>query len=167
MKQKHIESYQSKSTCIHILFEEDFSALNIIYSYDSKFENIRLQKWLRENIRDAIIERAKIILPKRLHELEDKHNLWAKKVSVKKLRKGVLGQCAGKYISLSPLIVIFPQELMDDVILHELAHLKYHHHRKSFWDFLSTLIGIDAKTQKMLQDIALSKYWDLYSFLMK
>ena len=135
---------------------------------DVDFTNIRLQKWLRENIRNAIVERAKIVLPQRLHELETRHQLYAKCVIVKKLRKGTLGRCSVyKQIWLSPLIVIFPQELMDGVILHEMAHLKHLNHRKPFWDFLSILIGTDAKEQKMIENMALSKYWELYVFLMK
>lgn len=112
--------------------------------------------------------RANDVLPQRLHELELQKQLFSKGVSVKKLRKGVLGQCTHtNYISFSPIIVIFPPEMMDDVILHEMAHLKYHHHRKSFWRFLSELIGENSEQQKVVQDIALSKYWDFYTFLMK
>jgi predicted metal-dependent hydrolase len=161
-------TYRTGSMCLHILYETDFSVLHFLYSDDINFENTRLQKWLRVSIRDAVMERARIVLPKRLSELEEEKQLWAKSVTVKKLRKGVLGQCSAyKQICLSPIIVIFPQEMMDDVILHEMAHLKYLHHRKSFWNFLSTLIGEDANKQKMVQDAALSKYWDLYVFLMK
>ena len=72
-----------------------------------------------------------------------------------------------KHIRLSPLIVIFPPALMDETILHEMAHIKHHHHRKSFWNYLSTLLGSDAREKKMLYDIAISKYWELYTFLMK
>ena len=114
------------------------------------------------------MERAKIVLPKRLHELENKHQLYAKCVIVKKLRKGTLGRCSVyRQIWLSPLIVIFPQALMDSVIPHEMAHLKHHNHRKPFWDFLSTLIGMDAKEHNVIENMALSKYWELYVFLMK
>ena len=168
IEQERRKTYHVNSLCIHLLYEEDFSLLHILYSDDVKFNNIRLQKWLRESIRDAVMERAKIVLPLRLHELEAKHHLWAKGVTVRKLRKGVLGQCySDKQIVFSPIIVIFPQELMDIVILHEMAHLKYYHHRKTFWVFLSTLIGMDAREQNQIQDIVLSKYWELYVFLMK
>ena len=157
--------YRTSSMCLHILYKIDFSVLSILYLDEINFENIRLQKWLRVSIRDAVMERARIVLPKRLHDLENKHQLWAKSVTVKELRKGVLGLCSAvKQIRLSPLIIIFPKEMMDDVILHEMAHLKYLNHGKSFWNFLATLIGMDAKEQKHLQDIALSKYWDLYVF---
>ena len=161
-------TYRTGSICLHILYEEDFSVQHFLYSDDINFVNIRLQKWLRVSIRDAVMERARIFLPKRLHELEEEKQLWAKTVTVKKLRKGVLGRCSiYKQIWLSPLIVIFPQEMMDNVILHEMAHLKHLHHRKSFWIFLSALIGEDAKKLQYVQDAALSKYWDLYDFLMK
>ena len=161
-------TYRTSTMCLHIIYEKDWSVLHILYSHDINFENMRLQKWLRVSIRDAVMERAKIVLPKRLHELEDEKQLWAKTVTVKKLRKRCLGRCSVyKQISLSPLNVIFPQEMMDDVILHEMAHLKYLHHRKPFWDFLSKLIGMDARKQKLVNDAVLSKYWDLYVFLMK
>lgn len=161
-------TYRTVSACLHILYEDDYSVLYILYSDDLAFENMRLQKWLRVSIRDAIMSRAQLVLPKRLHELEEKHQLWAKAVVVQKLRKRILGQCTPtKLIRLSPAIVIFPQEMMDDVILHEMAHLKYMHHRNSFWNFLSTLLGEDAEGQKFAQDMICSKYHELYDFLMK
>ena len=168
VKQECGTIYKAGSNCVCLLHSRDFSIVHILYSDDVDFTNIRLQKWFRENIRNAIVERAKIVLPQRLHELETRHQLYAKCVIVKKLRKGTLGRCSVyKQIWLSPLIVIFPQELMDGVILHEMAHLKHLNHRKPFWDFLSILIGTDAKEQKMIENMALSKYWELYVFLMK
>ena len=65
------------------------------------------------------------------------------------------------------VIVILTPALMDETILHEMAHIKHHHHRKSFWNYLSTLLGSEAKEKKMIYDIAISKYWELYTFLMK
>lgn len=154
--------------CIHVIVREGNSGLDFLYTNQTKFENIRVQKWLRETIRDHIVQRAKKVLPQMLHELESLHNLYANGIVVKKLRKGILGQCTlSNYIRLSPIIVIFPNRLMDVVILHEMAHLKYHHHRKSFWNYLSMLIGEDAEQQNKIQDMAVSKYWDFYLFLMK
>ena len=146
----------------------DNSGLDLIYSDSTNFENLRLQSWLRKTIRDQVIVRAKEVLPARLHELENIHQIKARGVQVRKLRKGVLGQCNSyKMISLSPLLVIFPMDFMDMVILHEMAHLKYMHHRKTFWQYLSLLLHDDAKQQNDLRDIVLSKYVDFYIFLMK
>ena len=104
--------------CIHAIVREGNSGLDFLYTNQTKFENIRVQKWLRETIRDHIVQRAKKVLPQRLHELESLHNLYANGIVVKKLRKGILGQCThSNYIRLSPIIVIFPNRLMDVVIL--------------------------------------------------
>ncbi len=153
---------------LHIIIRQEYAGIDILYTKSTKFENLRLQSWLRHTIRDTIELRANIVLIKRAHELEAMHHLYAKEISVRKLRKRILGQCCvDNRIRLSPYLVIFPQKMMDGVILHEMAHLKHHLHRKTFWVFLSTLLGEDAKEQNMIQDIALSKYWQYYEFLMK
>ena len=69
--------------------------------------------------------------------------------------------------TLQPFLVIFKEEWMDGVILHEIAHYKYKHHRKSFWDFLSKLIGEDSKIANVKHDIALSPYYGYYIYLTK
>ena len=160
--------YQTSTQCVVCMINPDHSSLDIVYADKTKFDNLRLQKWLRETIRDEITARAKIVLPSRLRELERKNNLYGNRVFVKKLRGNTMG-CCSVYndISLIPGLIIMPQALIDSVILHEMAHYKYKHHRKSFWNFLSQLLGEDAKTQKGAMDIVLSKYWLQIKFLMK
>ena len=160
--------YQTTTQCVVCMIKHDHSSLDIVYADNTKFDNLRLQKWLRETIRDEIIQRAKIVLPCRLRELERKHKLFGNRVLVKKLRGNIMG-CCSVYndISLIPGLIIMPQALIDSVILHEMAHYKHKHHRKSFWNFLSQLLGEDAKTQKEAMDIVLSKYWLQIKFLMK
>lgn len=160
--------YQTSTQCVVCMIKPDHSSLDIVYADNTKFDNLRLQKWLRETIRDEIIQRAKIVLLCRLRELERKHKLFGNRVLVKKLRGNIMG-CCSVYndISLIPGLIIMPQALIDSVILHEMAHYKHKHHRKSFWNFLSQLLGEDAKTQKEAMDIVLSKYWLQIKFLMK
>ena len=60
-----------------------------------------------------------------------------------------MGNCSvKKEIRLAPIIILFPQNYLDEVILHEMAHLKYMHHCKSFWEYLSVLLGKDANNPK-------------------
>ena len=160
--------YQTSTQCVVCMINPDHSSLDIVYADNTKFDNLRLQKWLRETIRDEIIQRAKIVLPCRLRELERKHKLFGNRVLVKKLRGNIMG-CCSVYndISLIPGLIIMPQALIDSVILHEMAHYKHKHHRKFFWNFLSQLLGEDARTQKEAMDIVLSKYWLQIKFLMK
>lgn len=55
----------------------------------------------------------------------------------------------------------------DGVILHEMAHYKYKHHRKLFWDHLSALLGGDAGLARAKDFIAMSPYYDYYLYLTK
>ena len=96
-------------------------------------------------------------------------NLYASKVMVSsKLRKNVMGNCSvKKEIRLAPIIILFPQNYLDEVILHEMAHLKHMHHRKSFWEYLSVLLGKDAKQSQKESCLFLGKYAELFYFIMK
>ena len=160
--------YMTNSQCVICMISSDHATLDIVYSDNTNFENLRLQKWLRETIRDEITQRAQIVLPPRLRKLERKYNLFGNRVFIKKLRGNTMGSCSVyNDISLIPGLIIMPQALIDSVILHEMAHYKHKHHRKSFWNFLSQLLGEDAQTQKEAMDIVLSKYWRQIKYLMK
>ena len=50
------------------------------------------------------------------------------------------GSCSRqKKIHLNAQLVFLPAHLMRHVLLHELCHIKYLHHKKSFWDLLESL----------------------------
>jgi hypothetical protein len=116
--------------------------LAFVYSNNTNWENVKLQNWLRLHVKDYVITVAERELPQRLHYWEKEKNLYAKGVTVKKLKSDALGRCVFPkgLIDSSPKIILLPQHGMDCVILHEMAHLKYPHHSKSFWKFLSILI---------------------------
>lgn len=152
-----------------VICQIDGHSLHFFYAEIAEWENRGLQKWLRDKLKAYIIDMADRVLPQRLHELEHQHCLFAKKVIVKKLRKCVLGQCYKGYqtIVLSPRIILLPQQYMDSVILHEMAHLKFSHHRKTFWDFLTTLLGEDSISQKRRMDMPMKTFYSYSDFLLK
>lgn len=159
--------YQDKN-CVELLVQYHKGLLDMIYHDATDFETKKIQKWLRELMRDTILRVAKEVLPARVKYWENMKGLHGTGVTVKRLRKNVLGQCShGNHITFQPFLVIFKQEWADGVILHEMAHYKYKHHRKSFWDFLSTLIGEDSKLAKVKDDIAMSPYYNYYLYLTK
>ena len=51
--------YQTKKNLMMIMLRDDHSGLDLLYSESTQFKNLRLQSWLRINIRDQIIIRAK------------------------------------------------------------------------------------------------------------
>lgn len=144
---------------VELLVQYHEGLLDMIYHDATDFETKKIQKWLRELMRDIILRIAKEVLPARVKYWENMKGLYGTGVTVKRLWKNILGQCSfSNHISLQPFLVIFKQEWADGVILHEMAHYKYKHHRKSFWDFLSTLIGEDSKLAKVKDDIAMSPH---------
>lgn len=160
--------YKTSSQCVVCMLSPNHDTLDIVYADNTNFGNLQLQKWLRETIRDEITARAKIVLPPRLREFEKKHNLYGNRVLVKKLCGNTMG-CCNSYNDIIPTpgLIIMPQPLIDSVILHEMAHYKHKHHRKSFWKFLTQLLGEDAEMQKRAMDLVLSKYWKQIKYLMK
>ena len=159
--------YQDK-ICTELIVQYHTGILDIIYHDSTNFETNKNQKWLRELIRDIILRIAKEVLPARVKYWESLKGLHGTGVTIKRLRKNVLGYCTfNNHIALQPFLVIFKQEWMEGVILHEMAHYKYKHHRKSFWDFLSILIGTDSKMADVKNDIAMSPYYNYYLYLTK
>lgn len=151
-----------------LLVQYHDGTVDLVYHDGTDFETRKIQKWLRELFRDIILRVAKEVLPKRVKYWEDLKGIHGTGVTVKRLRKNVLGYCTfNNHIALQPFLVIFKQEWMDGVILHEMAHYKYKHHRKSFWRYLSTLSGKDSELAKVKDDIAISPYYSYYLYLTK
>lgn len=157
-------AYIVRKDC-YVISQLEESTLTIFYCKETDFLQIKLQKWLQKEIRDRIIEIGAPVLCARLHELELKHGLKSRSVRVKKLRKHTLGYCTVyNDICLSPRIFLFPTIYMDMVITHELVHIKRKHHRESFWNDLSKLLGTDSKAlnAKMLFDMSHSLAYSEY-----
>ncbi len=144
--------------------------IDIIYTAETDFGCRGIQSWLRTHIRDIITEKAKIVLPQRLRYWLKEKGLESKSRGcvIKKLRKNVLGYCTFyNSIALPPMLLIFKQEWCDGVILHEMAHFTHKHHRKSFWNKLTELLGQDSNLVNVKHDIAIAPYYEYYQYLMK
>ncbi len=74
------------------------------------------------------------------------------RVSIKKMATR-WGSCNGKkgYINLNLRLIAKPLKAIEYVILHELNHLKFPHHQKSFYDEISRLMPDFKKREKMLK----------------
>ncbi len=95
---------------------------------------------------------AKLKLTGRLKYLAEKHGLTYNNVFIRN-QKTRWGSCSHKNnISLNMKIFRLPEELMDYVILHELAHTRVKDHSNRFWDELNTLVedgkGLSSKLRE-------------------
>lgn len=82
---------------------------------------------------------ARAILPRRLSELSELHGLTYRRVRITSA-KSRWGSCSSaSTISLNRMLLFVPPELVDALILHELAHTGVMDHSPRFWAYLATL----------------------------
>ena len=92
------------------------------------------------------------LLAERLRLLAKKHNLQYRSLSVKKMRSR-WGSCSNRNeINLSIFLIQLPWELIDYVILHELAHTVHHNHSSDFWELLGGVFPATKSAKKRLRE---------------
>ena len=88
---------------------------------------------------DRAEARSKLV--PRLKHLAGQHGFTYNKVFIRN-QKTRWGSCSSRNnISLNMKVSRLPQELMDYVILHELAHTRVKNHSNGFWKLTDTLVG--------------------------
>lgn len=91
--------------------------------------------------------KAKEYLPQVLNMFAEVMNLSYKEVKIKKL-KSRWGSCSSKrVITLNSQLLKAPQESIEYVVVHELAHLVHMNHSKQFHNLVDSFIP-DVKTAK-------------------
>jgi predicted metal-dependent hydrolase len=99
----------------------------------------------------AIKREAEEILPSLLHSIARKFNYKYRSVNVKNMRSR-WGSCSSAgVINLNIWLVQLPDELIEYVCCHELAHLNHPHHQKLFWNELSNMLPNYKMLRKKLK----------------
>lgn len=99
----------------------------------------------------ALRQQAEELLPKRLAALAASHGIDYGSVTVKKL-KSRWGSCdQHKNIVLNLYLMNLPWELIDYVLLHELAHTRVLRHGPDFWQEMKRLLPATNERRKALR----------------
>jgi len=123
---------------------------------DCDIKNSLIQKSISLAVIETLRIEAKNYLPEKVKELSQKYNLNFKKVFIKNL-KSRWGSCSSQNnINLNLHLMRLPENLIDYVILHELAHTKEKNHGKNFWNLLSSLVFDARELNKELRKFSIS-----------
>jgi len=111
-----------------------------------------VQVFIRKVIEEALRIEAKQYIPARVKELAAKYNFNYSKVFIKNI-KTRWGSCSKKgNVNFSLHLMRLPKELIDYVILHELAHTIEQNHSKNFWEVLDKIYGNAKTVDRKLKD---------------
>jgi len=111
-----------------------------------------VQLFIRKVIEEALRIEAKQYIPARVNELAAKYNFNYSKVFIKNIRTR-WGSCSKKgNVNFSLHLMRLPKELIDYVILHELAHTIVQNHSKNFWEVLDKIYGNAKTVDRKLKD---------------
>lgn len=159
--------YMANEQCL-LFVKTTSSEFQIYYSDKTIFENWRLQFWIFAQFKDFVEMIARQVLPCRFGYWENEKQLFVEKLTLDWNFRAI-GQCCytKSCINLSPYMVLYPLPYIDMVILHELAHIKYPHHRASFWKFLSQLLGENSKLADEICKMILGERNKSYRYLIE
>ena len=101
------------------------------------------QKWYRQQASHLILERVKFFA--------ELHQLQYEKIKITSARTR-WGSCSPKStLSFSWRLMLTPPEVIDYVIIHELAHTVHHNHSKRFWTLVEKFLPDYRARRKQLR----------------
>ena len=121
-----------------ILIEENDNLTLYYHTYDSTLFLKQIDRFYKE--------KAMSVIPSLVEKWADKMNLHPHEIKFRKTKRQ-WGSCSAKNIlSFNTMLVKLPLDVIEYVIVHELAHIKYKHHQRSFWALVAQFMP-DYKTR--------------------
>ncbi|MDD5091889.1 MAG: M48 family metallopeptidase [Candidatus Wallbacteria bacterium] len=109
-----------------------------------------VQQAIRLAIDRALMQEARLMLPSRLEKLASLHGFTFARVTVKNMVSR-WGSCTLKNdINLSMHMVCLPDDLIDYILIHELAHTRVRSHGPKFWSLLESVLPDARRLDKLL-----------------
>ncbi len=103
--------------------------------------------WLKGEAKAVFIEALETLYPRVKEYSIQKPDL---SVRIMKTRWGSCSWKKGR-ITINALLVHYPSECLEYVILHELAHFRHHQHDQKFYEFISKLLPDWQERKNMLK----------------
>lgn len=114
------------------------------------------KRYLKNNLDDKALdlyykEEAKKIIPELVDKFAKKMNLFPTSIKYRK-NKRTWGSCNYRNgLNFNILLIQFPLEVIEYVVIHELAHIKHKNHSKSFWKLVEKYCQDYKQREKLLK----------------
>ena len=114
-----------------LIFDQELFLL-----YYHHYDEVLCQK----HVDDFYREESKLLVPILVEKWSAQMALAATGIRFRKTKRQ-WGSCSGKNVlSFNTMLMKLPQDVIQYIIVHELAHIKHKHHQKSFWKLVETHI---------------------------
>lgn len=98
-----------------------------------------------------LTERAKTEIPPRVMYFAKMMGVKPTGIKITSARKR-FGSCSGKNsLCFSCLLMMYPSEAIDCVVVHELAHIKHHNHSAAFYEYIYEYMPDYREREKLLR----------------
>lgn len=156
MEYKLIKSRRRRTACIQVLFDGTV-VVRAPYGFTKAMADDfvkRREKWIisKQQMMTGAPARADTFTEAELKRLHDEAKIWfppvvekyAKIIGVTynrifiKAQKTMWGSCSAKgNINLNCLLMLFPEDIREYVVIHELCHRRHMDHSQAFWSMVS------------------------------
>ena len=111
----------------------------------------RLPKFTEDEICE-LIQRASVIIPERVEKYAPVAGVKYGRITIRKQRTR-WGSCsAAGNLNFNCLLALFPEDVMDSVIVHELCHRKHMDHSAAFYTEVERVFPEYKRCQKWLKE---------------
>lgn len=122
----HLAPHEKKRTTL--LFEEEHFTLKY-HNYDEELFEAHINRFYKTE--------AQRIIPPLVEKWAQKMQLSPTKITFRKTKRQ-WGSCSAKNaLSFNTMMIKLPQNVIEYIIIHELAHISHKHHQKPFWDLVA------------------------------
>lgn len=127
------------------------TAIDITVTYPPTASHQAVQQAAHTAAQRALRNEADQLLPQRLADLAKQHGFSYATVGTRHL-KTRWGSCNAKgEITLNYYLLQLPWELIDYVLIHELAHTQHLNHSREFWQTVETCLPAYKERRKLLK----------------
>ena len=110
---------------------------------------------ITQEMHKAGVEKAMEIFPKRVEYYAQLMGISYGRITIRE-QKTRWGSCSGRgNLNFNWKLTLMPPEILDYVVVHELAHRKEMNHSKDFWKIVEQVLPDYQKRRKRLKELAM------------